>query len=119
MKHIKTFEGFLNEDSSILNNLKSACKGATFSPGSVGEVPEGYTNATAYDVEHPDADEGFSVLIYDDSDFCFFYDATPVVTSLNTPKEKMDSYDNLNPYPKPLSKLTPAIWKEILREIGE
>jgi hypothetical protein len=122
MKHVKLFEQFINE--SFESKVKSLLPGAKLTRTDDPEDVEEYEKAETYYISHKDikpdmADYGFSINIYDGKDFAFFFDGAPISTSLHSSSERDKMARTQIEVPKPLSKLTPNIFKEAIEAAND
>ena len=119
MKHIKLYEDFVNEASS-LNKIKSLIPGVKLRKEEIEFDPEeDYKSVESYSFEIPGVDEPAYINIYDGNSFCFFYDAAPIALSLHTSSEKNEMAQSQMEIPKPLNKLNKKIYDEAVADIKE
>jgi hypothetical protein len=125
MKHINTFESFLNEAqlneaASSLRKLKSLIPGVKFQEEEIEFDPEeGYKSVESYSFMIPGVDEPAYINIYDGDSFCFFYDAAPIAVSLHSNRQKNSMAQTLIEEPMPLAKLNKRIYDDVVAEIKE
>ena len=129
MKHIQTFESFLNEanPSSSINAVKKALPGIKFNDASDDlefDPEEGYTSVESYYTNVPEiggnyGEDDLYLNVYDGNSFCFFYDSAPIPTSLHSSSEVNDMKQTQTEVPLPLNKLNKKIFDEVVNQIKE
>ncbi|NBO21776.1 hypothetical protein EBU94_00325 [bacterium] len=124
MRHIKTFQGFLNESSGNTLTVDDIKKMTGFT--AVEEEyqldPEvGYTSVQSFTLNVPGVDKEYplQINIYDGNMFSFFQDAAPIALSIHTPAEKREIQQSMIEVPSPLSVLSKKIIKEVVKEAKE
>lgn len=114
---------FSRINENVLSILNGVLKGAKLTPGEyeLDTEDSDYTSAEYYDIKYPGlkTDYGFGITVFDGKDFTIWWDATPVETPLHTPAEARQQSQSSVEIPKPLSKLTPDVWKKIVKTIKD